>query len=286
MDLLKLIAQKKASMNASKRQKTIKPADGRSRYRILPSWKPEAESDGAFWHDFGQHFIKDMAGDLKVVYVCTDATYGKPCEICGGIEHGIRASTDDVMNKVLKDAKASKRILLNVLHIDGETPEEPQILECAPTVFNEICGIIQEWGADVIDLEKGKDVIIERSGKGLQTKYSVQVAAKSKAVNPSVMKKVANLDEYVAQESEEQSRRALANLSAIAGALPAPTARPSLRDMSVDEDDEALRSVEIASSAEMKKAETAKVAKPVVIEAEATTGDDDLDNLLAAIGME
>ena len=31
-----------------------------------------------------------------------------------------------------------------------------------------------------------------------------------------------NLDEYVAQESEEQMRRAIANLQAVAGALPAP----------------------------------------------------------------
>ena len=278
MDLMALIAQKKAALNSSKRQKTIKPADGRSRYRVLPTWSDDKEAP--FWHDFGQHFIKDGAGDIKAVYVCTDKTFGKPCPVCEGITHAIKSSGDDVMTNLLKEAYATGRILLNVLHIDGATPTEPQILETAPTVFNDILGIISEWGVGVLDLQTGMDLIIERSGKGKQTKYSVQIASKSQPVPEGVMKKVANLDEYVAQENEEGQKRALANLSAVAGLLPAPTAprKPALADISLDDDQEAgLAAVDAASS----KPATAAKAAPAAAD---TTGDAELDNLLAELG--
>ena len=293
MNLMDLIKQKKASLNSGKRQKTVKPGDGRSRWRILPSWRdPKHPQAGQFWHDFGQHFIKDGTGQLKAVYVCTDKTFGKPCPVCSAIELGMRASSDDDMVELLKNSRANGRILLNALQVDGESPNDPQILEVAPSVFNEILNIITEWGDEVLDLDAGKDIIIERVGKGLSTKYSVQIAAKSKPVDASVMSRVANLDEYVQQESEEQARRAIANVSAIAGALPAPTEytpraatgiAAAMADLDLDDDsvldapkpvtkrDEAAVAATVATAT---AAATAAVAEAV------ETGDAELDDLL------
>ncbi len=224
---MELIAQKKASLKSGNRQKTVKPPEGRSKWRILPGWR--TDGDPTFYHDFGQHFIKDGTDTLKAVYVCVDKTFGKPCEVCGALEHAIKNTSDDTMVELLKKSKASGRVLLNALHVDGDKPTEPQILELSPNTFAEFLNIVQEWGVEVLDLDGGKDVIIERTGKGLQTKYSLQVAAKSVVVSADTMKKVVNLDEYVAQESEEQAKRALANLNAVAGMLPSPTAaKPSL----------------------------------------------------------
>ena len=284
LSLMELIAQKKASLKSGNRQKTVKPQDGRSRWRILPSWR--TDGDPQFYHDFGQHFIKDSTGSIKAVYVCVDKTYGKPCQVCDALSHAIKNSSDDTMAQMLSDAKASGRVLLNALHVDGDNPSEPQILEVAPGVFGEILNIISEWGADVLELDGGKDIIIERVGKGKLTKYSVQIAAKSQPVPAEVMKKVVNLDEYVAQESAEQAARAIANLNAIAGVLSAPVAsKPlSMSDLSVDDvDDAALAALE-GSATKVEEPKAAAKAAPAPEAAPATTGDSELDDLLAELG--
>lgn len=283
MNLMELINQKKAALSAGRRQKALKPTEGRSRWRILPGWD---KGNPAFFHDFGQHFIKDNTGTIKAVYVCVDKTYGRPCQVCGAISTAIRASGDDAMIAMLKEAGASGRVLVNALHIDGEDPTKPEILELAPGTFNDFLSILQEWGSDVLNLTGGKDIIIERTGKGKQTKYSVQIAAKSADVDPGVMKKVVNLDEYVAQESEEQANRALANLSAVSGILAAPVAprKPSMADLSVpgDDIDETLTIPGEPAAAKPAVAATptpAPAATPID-----STGDPELDALLEGLG--
>jgi hypothetical protein len=275
--LMDLIKSKKAALNSGKRQKTLKPKDGRNRYRILPSWRMKVEGgaltgDPTFYHDFGQHFIKDEAGDMKAVYICTDKTFGKPCAVCATIDSAIRSTSDDNMVKLMKEAKAAGRILLNVLEVDGENPNEPGILELAPTAFNEVLNIFAEWG-DITDLADGKDIIVERSGKGIGTRYSVQIASKSKPVSLDVWKKVANLDEYVAQESEEQAARAISNVKSVAGLLPSehvprPAARPAPAPaLTMDDEHDATDDIPMTTADAVKVVES--------------TGDADLDALLA-----
>src|SRR6185369_17798296 len=92
-ELLEKIKQKKAAIQQSsgRREKTMKPTPGKSRWRILPTWRSnEAEQ---FWHDFGQHFIKNAAGELQAVYVCLSKTYGdeRPCEVCESLQHAIKS---------------------------------------------------------------------------------------------------------------------------------------------------------------------------------------------------
>jgi hypothetical protein len=168
--------------------------------------------------------------------MCVDKTYGRPCAICDQVQRGILASADDATTKALEGAKSAQRILINVLELEGDQPEVPQVLEIGPGVFAPILALFDEWGEDMIDLEKGQDIVISREGTGLSTRYTVQVASKSKPVNPAVMKKINNLDEFVAQESEEVARRALGAVSNVAGILPSastvaalgkPTDRPS-----------------------------------------------------------
>jgi hypothetical protein len=236
--LQKLLDQRKQATTSY--QKTIKPEPGRSRYRILPSWrKPDAAgvADPTFYHDFGQHFVKDAAGTLKAVYICTEKTYGRPCDHCSMLAEAIVATQnnggDDVAVKRLKDATSKARVLINVLHIDGKTPTIPQIMEIAPSVFDgksskgggaKVGGIISlfsEW-PDLLDPIKGNDIIIERSGNGLDTQYSVQVAGASQPVPAEALAKLNDLDKFVAQESADRARKALLAVSAITGALPSP----------------------------------------------------------------
>lgn len=272
-DLMELLRQKRNAMTKNKR--TIKPAAGRNRYRILPTWR--TTGDPVFYHDFGQHFVKDQTNVLKAVYMCVDKTFGRSCAVCDQIARGIMASTDDVTTKTLQGAAASHRILMNVLELDGDTPGEPQVLEVSPTVFKGVLDLIEEWGVDMLDPEKGTDIIVTRDGAGLLTKYTVQVASKSQPVPATAMKKLTNLDEFVAQESEEVSRKALGAVNSVAGLIGsspsmAPTDRPTTPTNSawgelIENGDDDLRSIEAAKP----------VAGSVVAEA------DDIDAILAGL---
>jgi hypothetical protein len=225
--LMDLLAKRKAATGG---QKTIKPKAGRNRYRILPGWRKNG--DPTFFHDFGQHFIKDAAGQVKAVYICADKTFGRPCEVCDAVAQGIQMSTDDLTKKRVEEAKSSGRVLLNVLELDGQQPTVPQILEVAPTVFNGkkgvggIISLFDEW-PNMLDPNTGNDIIVEKSGAGLDTAYSVQIAGASKPVPADALAKLNDLDAYVLQENEQAQQRALASVRSVAG-LPPVAANPAL----------------------------------------------------------
>lgn len=288
--LMDLLAAKKKALQANRRAKTVKPEDGRSRWRILPSWrKPDAPNPEQFWHDFGAHYIKDQSGELKAIYICAEKTFGKPCSICSTVQHAIKNTHDDEMKNLLMESRSTGRVLLNATRPEGENPNEPVIMEVPPSVFEGMINIITEWGIGVLDLEKGMDFVIERSGKGKNTKYSIQIAAKSMPVDPSVMKKIQNLDEYVAQESEEMQQRALTSFREVAGLLAAPAAggaaaaasKSSMASMMIDGDDE-LAALEGAGKA-APAASAASAPAGAAVGAAAIAADVPLDAELDAL---
>ena len=213
--LMGLMKDKKAAM--TKRDRTVKPHDGKNRIVLLPGW--EAGNEHVYFHDFGQHYIKNAAGEIQAVYPCADSTYGQPCAVCAALSDATRNAPDDATISLLGEAKASRRVLLNVLVLDGDKPNEPVIYEVAPTVFGAIVDLIEEWGIEAFK----REIVIERSGKGLNTKYTAQISPKTVEVAPATLAKIHNLAEYVKQESEEQQRRAIGAIGAISGHLPAPT---------------------------------------------------------------
>jgi hypothetical protein len=290
--LLELLQKRKQQTS---RIKTLKPAVGRGRYRILPGWRITGEelkawikapagtevaiADPTFFMDFGQHFIKDAMGQIVAVTICQEKTFGKPCDVCSAISHGILNSVDDLTKKRLTDAKASSRVLLNVLHIDGPTPEEPQILEVAPSVFNGAKGVggiislFDEW-PDLLHPLRGNDIIIEKSGTGMETRYGVQVAGSSKPVPIPALGKIANLDKFVAAEQEEAFRKALTSVSSITGLLPAPSAGGGTEHLF----DDVLPDMEPVRATPATAPEAVKAPEVV---AEKGGLDDELDALLA-----
>ena len=254
--LMGLMKDKKAAM--AKRDRTVKPHDGKNRIVLLPGW--EAGNEHVYFHDFGQHYIKNAAGDIQAVYPCNDSTFGQPCAVCAALSDATRNAPDDATISLLGEAKASRRVLLNVLVLDGDKPNEPVIYEVAPTVFGAIVDLIEEWGIEAFK----REIVIERSGKGLNTKYTAQISPKTVGVAPATLGKIHNLAEYVKQESEEQQRRAIGAIGAIGGRLPALTSSPSTASAAGVIDSEAQR---VASTEN-----TAAIA-----------GSTDLDDLLAEL---
>lgn len=283
-DIMELVKSKKAALQAQSgrnREKTVKPPVGRSKWRILPGWR--GADDATFFHDFGQHFIKDVHGALKAVYVCTEKTFGKPCPICEAINEGISVSENDDVINALKEGKSKGRILLNALHLDGENPTQPVILDLTPTTFEKVLDLIEEWG-NITDLENGVDIVINRSGKGINTEYTVTPAPKSAPVQKSVLKSLHNLDDYVKQEYDEGRVKALGAVNAVAGLLSAPGDKPRTA-LPADCDDDIPAHVERSSSipADYRRVEVEDVpsAEAPTARASEDLSDDELNDLLA-----
>lgn len=278
-DYLALLREKKANIQAQsgRRERTTRFAPGKNIIRILPSWKKDG---GQFWHDFGQHYVKGGDGQLKAVYICANKTHGKQCAICDGLQSAINMATDDTTINLLKEANATQRILVNALNRTpgSENPNAPVILELSPTTFEKVIDVIETWsedGVDALDLKAGIDFIVTRSGKGLNTEYSVQPAPKSAPVDPSVLSSLHDLDAFVAQESEQERNRALTAVHAVVGLLPAASDKPATGGhLSADFDD----SIEFASPEKVIDAEIIDgKAAPTAEE------DDELNKLLEAL---
>lgn len=302
--LKELMAAKKAQIaeQSGRRVNTVKPKQGSTRFRILPSWRGVDEDQ--FYHDFGQHFIKDEKGQIKAVYVCVEKTYSKPCVICDMIREGIHESKDDDQKALLKQAFASGRVLVNALQVETDRTT-PVILELSPTTFDKIIDIYQQNVDDddesfniITNINDGVDIIITRAGTGLTTEYSVQPALKgSKPVGKEVLAKMANLDEFVAQEQELALLKATsAAREVISGtkALPKPKPTDAEFDDDVpafddeDEDDSPLpeSTPKPAAKPAAKSAAKAAVKDDDVLEGEYVKGDtgvysdDELNSLL------
>lgn len=260
--LLALMKQKKAALKT--KDKTVKPQPGSNRYVLLPGWRKGEEH--LWWHDFGQHYIKNAADEIQAVYPCNEAIYGKPCPICDGLNRAQHAASDDETVELLKKAKAGRSYLMNVLALDSEDPNTPQILEVRSTVFGQLVDAVEEWAGSIFDPEAAQVIIVNREGKGLNTKYAVQVSPKKQAVAASVYAKLHNLDEYVMQESEEQKRKALSAINHVAGLLTSSADRPSTARPALAMSDEIVE--------EAVPAKTTKSAKPT------PALEEELDDLL------
>lgn len=220
-----LLKKKRQELNEKNRPKPEKLRDGRNRYRLLPGWRKDG--DPTFDHSFGQHYIKDSTGAITAVYLCTSHTFGQPCQICDMVRAGLRSSPDSATEELLKEAGASKQILVNMLHRDGKEPNRPMVFGLPNSVYEDLFKIVEQYWQDgiyALDLNDGIDFIIERTGSGIGTRYSVMVAPKSSPVAASVMEQVTDLDEYVKQESDQGLAKALAAMSNVRGLLAAPAA--------------------------------------------------------------
>lgn len=297
-----LIKQKKQEIDAKKgRARTWKPAKGKNKIRILPSWR--GNNDPLFFHDFGQHFVKNSKDELEAIYLCVEKTFGKDCPVCQAIGHGIQNANDDDTVKLLKKANASQKYLMNVLVLsdpDEKKRLEPQIMEAGLTVFESICNIIDEYG-DITSLTEGVDLVITREGSSqFDTKYTVMPSPKSVKVPSTVMANVHNLDEYVAQENEAAQNKALGAVGRAAGLLTAgeavagtAAALPSSRSAQMDDDmtsvyggDEDEAPWGEASDAEIVNEDASLddlTTTATSDDVAANVSDDDLDSLLAEL---
>ncbi|MBE0438111.1 MAG: hypothetical protein IBX56_20210 [Methylomicrobium sp.] len=269
-----LARQQKAEIQekSGRRERALKPPIGKSKWRILPSWRGLEEP--LFTHAFGQHFIKDKNGEMVAVHVCLDKTYGKSCPICESLARGIRNAESDETLNLLKEAQSSGTFLMNALRIDGDEPTVPVLLSLSPTTYEKVLDLIDQYaeeGVDLLDVNEGYDVVISRTGKGLNTKYDLNAAVKPSKIPKSVLENLHDLDLYVKQEREADEQKALGFIDKVV------TGRAALPASVKSNDDDELEDIlegdyEETSDEDLNKSSKSK-----------SVSDDELDDILGEL---
>jgi hypothetical protein len=303
-------AKAKYSRNAAD---SYRLKEGKTRLRIIPyiGKGKQTGPNGEFHCDVGVHWIKTALGGKPVAVVgdC-ETTYGTHNPINDAIDAAaqVAKTVDDEMVKLVSEWKARKSVLMNALirtkGSSDASEDEVKILELTPTTFGDLCGkietFIDEGGAaedEVLSLSDGIDIIIEKTGRGMDTRYSVMPApGKSAPVDPSVVEKVNDLPEFIRSRyfrGEEQ--KALSAIEAVTGiSAPRLGVRPATAMLTSRAEETASRTTAPATVKEAPAAAPVKEVAPVAtapktaVEADAFNSplpDSEVDALLAQLDL-
>lgn len=141
-----------------------KPKIGKNILRILP----EVGEMEFFYVSVGQHFISRSNR-----HFCPSFTFGDPCPICEFVSQ-LYTAGDDASVELARKLGVRKQYWMNVIDRNNEIAG-PQVWTPGPMIFKQIAAIVMDpqYGDLLIDEEDGLDIVVERSGSGLQTSYNV-----------------------------------------------------------------------------------------------------------------
>ena len=236
-----LIKQHQEELAARKtRFKAEKIPDGESQWRILPAKADLGVADPAnkFWQDFGVHYVKQVNAEGQEefdTYVCEDKTYQADCPVCQAIFSTLNdISTYDEVRKgriakpgfsqalvnALGDAKASARVLVNAIRIDGSGDKKVVMLELSIKTWEAVVAAAakrnQIKGTNAFSSNAGLNFFFTREGKGRNTKYQVDldVDVTSVTVDPEQM---TDLEAFASRQRDEGREKVMQRLKAISG---------------------------------------------------------------------
>lgn len=191
--------------------------DGENLVRFMPPWSDSGEFIKEAWYHY------NMA---EKPVLCPKKTFGEgECAICDFVDSLFRTKDADD-KKAAKERMAKVRYSANVLNLKEKDPaarKRVRVMHFGSTIYEELLGYINDpdYG-DFTDPSKGMDVKIERSGEGLETKYTVRVRRQASAVEAwqEVSQNIIDLDARV--ESERLTVEDLASIVET-GELPTKT---------------------------------------------------------------
>jgi hypothetical protein len=211
-------------LNRAGQTRAYKFKEGKTVISILPGHADPEE----FFRKFGLHYLKNKKDEFVVAVGDRSICFDEPCVVRDGLVDMIRYANsigDDDLSESAKKSLARPAYLMNIMvHQDPDKKAEefPQLANFSESLGDQIFSILEEYlaeGAD--DLLRWKDrllFVVERTGTGAKdTKYKVYPAAKRMSVDPSVMAKAVNLEEYVKAQFTDSVNKALTYISTATG---------------------------------------------------------------------
>lgn len=162
-----------------------KPKEGRNVIRILPGVDDMGDF---FWQVVGKHYIPGG----RAAAICPRVTLDEPCPICEYVDALYRQG-DKASKEFAKKIRAQRQYWMSIINRDNEKAG-PVIYSAAKTVFSAIATLVRDpdYG-EVYDIDTGTDVIVTRTGTGLETRYQVQAKRKESPLS----KDDATIDDWV-----------------------------------------------------------------------------------------
>lgn len=133
------------------------------------------ENSDEWYKEAGFHYFRNE-GTTKVI-TCLRLTTGDKCYVCDLVAE-LKRSGNKKDVELAKSWSAKSRIFFNILdREDGNV----KVLGTGTSIFKEILKYFADpdWG-DLTHPETGRDVVINRSGSGMETEYSVTPKPKTR----------------------------------------------------------------------------------------------------------
>ena len=226
----------------------IYPLDGQTMLRVLPPYSAE----GVFFKEISKHRVQ-IAQDDVFIGICPEAMgLDEECPVCAKGEE-LYATKDEASMAVAKELKIRKNFIYNTIVFSGppnrkgDSPEKGKVycFEGGIMVHRQIMELDQDpaagW-ADITSPSAGVNLLIKRTGKGLNTKYAVNphgggrtdifayLSGEDVGVDPATLE-LFNLDEVYSYDADRTAAAASRIKTPRAAApevtfAPAPVAAP------------------------------------------------------------
>tara|TARA_R100001079_G_scaffold43722_1_gene22107 strand:- start:129 stop:1037 length:909 start_codon:yes stop_codon:yes gene_type:complete len=218
--------------------KPYKFQNGKTYFRLLPGKVDPME----FEEIIGIHWIKGPDGKVITTVGDRGICYGEPCPVREAISQYMEISRnngDDDAVKRAKDMLAKARHFANIVVVKapGEFQKDKAVLaEFAETAWDSLLSQLEEHIEDLADdvdltkegpfaFEDGLVFMIERSGSGLDTSYTVGISPKKAPLKPAIMEDAMDLASYKRAQFTDGVKKAMSALAAMSGIDPAEIAK-------------------------------------------------------------
>ena len=121
--------------------------------------------------------IGGLGPEGKTAVFCPRVSFGLNCPICDELDRIWKAKPDDATKEWLRKVGATPRHYVNIIDLN-DLEKGVQAAEFPKTLIEDVWKIISDPDAgygDITDWDNGYDLIVDKSGVGLSTRYDITV---------------------------------------------------------------------------------------------------------------
>jgi hypothetical protein len=192
--------QREARRLETQRRTIAKLKAGDTVFRVVPSF-------GQDWRFYSESHVHYGVGPRRRCTQCLE-DFGEPCLVCEKIAE-LSQSPDEDDRAEAKRMKKTARFLLNVIILD-ELEKGVQVISLTRPIVKMLVDYLADPEAGYfLDVDKGRNVKIRKTGEGLGTRYSdPQLSPKTSPIPYKDWRRDAkNLSDFFSRPSYESQRR-------------------------------------------------------------------------------
>jgi len=157
----------------------FKPQQGKNQIRILPAYHTKGPNAGIFFNKKIMHKGIPLDGRSTGLACVKSFDADGECPICNFI-NALKESESGKDQKMAKVLRPQTVFFVNILN---RKTNKLQKYSMSKSIMKIIRGyLVDEDYGDITDPDEGYDVVIEREGEGLSTKYAVKVKPKTSEI--------------------------------------------------------------------------------------------------------